>query len=411
MSRYYTTKIYYWTARQKHYFEIKDTENPKNIERITEKELIPCSRLKDEIDLQIKNDLYGLDVVTLEDTYNKYRASLENRKNLPSTSTFNDYDYCADLLLGKFIKKDKNGKLLDKHKCFREKNGIKIKNTFISNIYIKDFKVFDLNLINIHMNENFSVRSNVQCFNLLTRLFKYGLNHNLGNYFNPCRDVDRSEFKSIKKNYDQNKQNPVIVEGGFDESLKKINGLLDKLKSWNFQHYVMVRLMCELGGRCGEVLPLLITDYNPGTNTIDINKTVNTGNNELHHQTKTSTGMRTVALSDDMADLIKQLIMQHEPETKLLFPSSRNTIIQGNNFSNRILNRFNSELGVVGRINPHSFRVFVITLRDYLAHKKKNIMADAGHGSKQISDHYVRGKWVNFDKNREDQNEIAGFLN
>ncbi len=103
--------------------------------------------------------------------------------------------------------------------------------------------------------------------------------------------------------------------------------------------------------------------------------------------------------------------MQHKPETKLLFPSSRNTIIQRNNFSNRILNRLNSELGVVGRINPHSFRVFVITLRDYLAHKKKNIMADAGHGSKQISDHYVRGKWVNFDKNREDQNEIAGFLN
>tara|TARA_R100001443_G_scaffold14554_1_gene24448 strand:- start:1277 stop:2545 length:1269 start_codon:yes stop_codon:yes gene_type:complete len=422
MSRYYTTKICYWTARQKHYFEIIDTENPKNKKRITEKELIPCSRLKDEIDLQIKNDLYGLDVVTLEDTYNKYRASLEKRKNPPSTSTFNDYDYCADLLLGKFINKDKNGKLLDKHKCFREKNGIKIKNTFISNIHIKDFKVTDLNLINIHMNENFSVRSNGQCFNLLTRLFKYGLNYNLGNHFNPCREVDRNEYKSIKKNYDQNKQNPVIVEGGFDESLKKINGLLDKLKSWNFQHYVMVRLMCELGGRCGEVLPLLVSDYNLGTNTIDINKTVNTGNNELHHQTKTSTGMRTVALSNDMGDLLKKHIDTLKDQRAmiekivnkkkyLLFPSSRNTIIQGNNFSNRILNKFNSELGVVGRINPHSFRVFVITLRDYLAHKKKNIMADAGHGSKQISDHYVRGKWVNFDKNREDQNEIAGYLN
>ena len=388
MSRYSTTNIYYWTARQKHYFEIIDAENPKKKKRITEKELIPCSRLKDEIDLQIKNNLYGLDFVSLKDTYNKYRASLENRKDPPSSSTFNDYDYCAKQLWT-----------------------IKIKNIFISDIHVKDFTVPDINLINIHMNEKFSVRSNNQCFNLLTRLFKYALNYNLGNQFNPCREVDRSEFKSIKKNYDQNKPDPVVVQGGFDKSLKIINGLLDKLKPWNFQHYVMVRLMCELGGRPGEVLPLLIFDYNSGTNTIDINKTVNTGNNELHHVPKTHASNRTVALSKDMGELIKQLIMQHKPETKLLFPSARNTIIQGNNFSNRILNKYNSELGVVDRINPHSFRVFVITLRDYLNHKKKNMMKDAGHASKQISDHYVRGKWVNFDKNREDQNEIAGYLN
>jgi integrase len=388
MSRYTTTDLRFWKARKKHYFEIIDNEDTKNIKRVSDNNIVDLVRKKDVIDEEIKNGVYGLDFISLGDTYNRYRASLEKRKNQPSTSTFNDYDYCAKQLWT-----------------------IKIKNTFIKNIHIGDFTVPDLNLINVHMNENFSVRSNKQSFNLLTRLFKYALNYNLGNKLNPCREVDRDEFKAIKKDYDQSLGNPVIVQGGFDESLKKINGLLDKLKSWNFQHYVMVRLMCELGGRCGEVLPLMIHDYNYGSNTIDINKTVNTGNNELHHQTKTSTGMRTVALSDDMGDLIKQLIMQHKPETKLLFPSSRNTIIQGNNFSNRILNKFNKELGVVGRINPHSFRVFVITLRDYLEHKKKNIMADAGHGSKQISDHYVRGKWVNFDKNREDQNEIAGFLN
>ena len=84
--------------------------------------------------------------------------------------------------------------------------------------------------------------------------------------------------------------------------------LKEKLKEWNFQHFVMVRLMCELGGRMGEVLPLLIQDYNPGTKTIDINKTVNTATNELHHITKTKAGMRTVALSDEMANLIEKLI-------------------------------------------------------------------------------------------------------
>ena len=178
----------------------------------------------------------------------------------------------------------------------------------------------------------------------------------------------------------------------------------------------MVRLMCELGGRCGEVLPLLVSDYNSATNTIDINKTVNTNLNTLSHKTKTDTGMRTVALSDDMGTLLKvlrtrQCNKKNYSEIKLLFPSERNTIIQGNNFANRILNKFNKELGIKGRINPHSFRVFVITLREYLEHKKKYMMEDSGHTSKQISDHYVRGKWVNLDRKREDANQIAGLLN
>ena len=175
----------------------------------------------------------------------------------------------------------------------------------------------------------------------------------------------------------------------------------------------MVRLMCELGGRMGEVLPLLIQDYNPGTKTIDINKTVNTATNELHHITKTKAGMRTVALSDEMANLIEKLIVQHSyylGSKDLLFPSERNTILQGNNVANRIINRFNDELGIVGRINPHSFRVFVITLREYLEHKKKHMMQDAGHANKQISDLYVRGGWINVDRKRKDANEIAGFL-
>ena len=383
--RYSITNIRLWKARKVHYFEIIDSETGSR-KRISDKSIENLVVQKQGIDSEIKNGTYGLDFVSLEDVFGKYMKSLLKRE--PSQSTINDYNYCAKQLWT-----------------------IKIKNTFIRNMGVRDFTVPDINLINIYMNENFSVRSNKQCFNLLTRIFKFALNHNLGATMNPCREVDRSEFKSIKKKYDGNKKNPVVVEGGFDESLKKINGLLMKLKEWKFQHYVMVRLMSELGGRCGEVLPLLIQDYNPATKTIDINKTVNTNLNTLSHKTKTDTGMRTVALSDTMAELIEQLISQHKPETKLLFPSERNTIIQGNNFANRILNKFNKELGIKGRINPHSFRVFVITLRSYLEHKKKYMMEDSGHASKQISDHYVRGKWVNLDRKREDANQIAGLLN
>ena len=383
--RYSITNIRLWKARKVHYFEIIDSETGSR-KRISDKSIENLVVQKQGIDNEIKNGTYGLDFVSLEDVFGKYMESLLKRE--PSQSTINDYNYCAKQLWT-----------------------IKIKNTFIRNMGVRDFTVPDINLINIYMNENFSVRSNKQCFNLLTRIFKFALNHNLGATMNPCREVDRSEFKSIKKKYDGNKKDPVVVQGGFDESLKKINGLLMKLKEWKFQHYVMVRLMCELGGRCGEVLPLMIDDYNYGSNTIDINKTVNTNLNTLTHQTKTSTGMRTVALSKTMGDLLTKHIDTLEDQRGLIFPSERNTIIQGNNFANRILNKFNKELGIVGRINPHSFRVFVITLRNYLEHKKKYMMEDSGHASKQISDHYVRGKWVNLDRKREDANQIADLIN
>lgn len=397
MSNYYTTKISYWNARQQYYFEVKNHLNKQDIKRFSKKDVEELVPVKKQIDSEIEQGLYGLENITLRNVYDKYIEQLEKRKNPPGTSTFKDYEYCAKQLWT-----------------------INIKGKLIQNLSIKEFNTPFVNLINVYMNENFTVRYNEQCFNLLTRLFKYAVNHALGININPCRDVDRSDFISLKKHYEENKDDPIVIQGGFDESLKKINGLLDKIKAWNFQHYVMVKLMTEaVAGRMGEVLPLLLDDYNVGTNTIDINKTVNTGNNELHHMPKTAAGFRTVALSDEMGKLIKQLIKNHNQKTDgnysihggLLFPSERNTIIQGNNFANRVLNRFNKELGIVGRINPHSFRVFVITLRDYLEHKKKNMMSDAGHASKQISDHYVRGKWVNFDKKREDANEIAGLLN
>jgi len=385
MSKYYVTEISFWKARNKFYFQIKNKEDKLDIVRVSEKKVEDLVKKKTEIENEIKLGLYGQEKITLKNVFDRFMESLEKRQN-PPRSSLRDYPYCAKQLWT-----------------------ITVKNKLIQNMDVKDFTTEHCNLINVYMNENFTVRYNKECFGLLNRLFKYAVGHGLIAY-NPNTDVDRSDFATIKSNYNNNKEDPVLVQGGFEKSLTKINGLLEKLKEWNFQHFVMVRLMCELGGRMGEVLPLLIQDYNPGTKTIDINKTVNTATNELHHVTKTQAGMRTVALSDEMDMLITKLIWQHGGSKGLLFPSERNTILQGNNVANRIINKFNDELGIVGRINPHSFRVFVITLREYLEHKKKHMMQDAGHANKQISDLYVRGGWINVDRKRKDANEIAGFL-
>ena len=390
MSKYYVTEISFWKARNKFYFQIKNKQDKLDIVRVSEKKVEDLVKKKTEIENEIKLGLYGQEKITLKNVFDRFMESLQKRKN-PPRSSLRDYPYCAKQLWT-----------------------ITVKNKLIQNMDVKDFTTEHCNLINVYMNENFTVRYNKECFGLLNRLFKYAVGHGLIAY-NPNTDVDRSDFATIKSNYNNNKEDPVLVQGGFEKSLTKINGLLEKLKEWNFQHFVMVPLMCELGGRMGEVLPLLIQDYNPGTNTIDINKTVNTGTNELHHLTKTKAGKRTVALSDEMGNLLKKLIYRHTgtlPKNcnSLLFPSERNTILQGNNVANRIINKYNNELEIVGRINPHSFRVFVITLREYLEHKKKHMMKDAGHANKQISDLYVRGGWINVDRKRKDANEIAGFL-
>ena len=397
MSSYKLSQIKPWTSRKQHFFEIlkseivfkKDEEKTswKILKRIADKNIEDLVTKKKVIQDQIDAGTYGSDGCTLLQLWELYYRSLEKRQKIPATQTMNNYKWDADWLWK-----------------------IKVGGQFCKNVQIKKFTVPVVFKMQKYMNQKFSVRQNNESFNLLNRLFDYALNEDLGIVMNPCKSVDRTEFQAIKKDKKDSKQPPVIVQGGFDKSLVKIKALLEKIKEWNFQHYVMLRLMTEPSAvRLGEVLPLLIQDYNPGTNSIDINKTVNTNNMEVHHKTKTIAGMRTVFLSDQMRSLIQELIAQHPPGTKLLFPSTRGTIIQGNNFNQRILNKFTQQLGI-GHINPHSFRVFVITLRDYLNHKKENMMRDAGHASKAISDHYVRGKWVNADEERKDANQIAGLL-
>jgi len=397
MNSYKLSQVKPWTSRKQYFFEILKSETVlkkgeektswKILKRVANNNIEDLVLEKKSIQDQIDAGTYGTDGCTLLQLWELYYRSLEKRQKPPATQTMTNYEWDADWLWK-----------------------IKVSSQFCKNVQIKKFTVPVVFKMQKYMNQKFSVRQNSQTFGLLSRLFDYALNEDLGIVMNPCKSVDRKEFQAIKKDKKDSKQPPVIVQGGFDQSLVKIKALLGKIKGWNFQHYVMLRLMTEPSAvRLGEVLPLLIQDYNPGTNSIDINKTVNTNNMEVHHKTKTIAGMRTVFLSDPMGSLIQELVTQHPPGTKLLFPSTRGTIIQGNNFNKRILNKFTKQLGI-GHINPHSFRVFVITLRDYLNHKKENMMRDAGHASKAISDHYVRGKWVNADEERKDANQIAGLL-
>ena len=173
--------------------------------------------------------------------------------------------------------------------------------------------------------------------------------------------------------------------------------------------------MRELGGRFGEIIPLLLEDFviENGIGYLDINKTVNTSTGRLKHKPKSKAGDRAVTLSTSMTQLLCEYI-EHKNiinPNQLIFATEKGTMLHRNNFVNRVLNKYNDEVGIVGTITPHSFRVFVITLKEYLEENKEAMMRDHGHATKEISDRYVKGGWRNFEKEQESADKIAALMN
>ena len=398
---YKLTKITPWGDR--YYFEVKTFEvvdgrnkkikteriatiksgYPRNIEELAQE--------KTAIEKSIKDGTYGKQD-TLENLYDDWKKHMQEVQYGPEVETLNNYEYEAKQLWT-----------------------VKIDNKSIRDRLLKDFNVKVTSQINKEMNKNFSPRYNRECFKLLGRLYKYAAEEERGIIFNYCDQVDRTEFKRIQKRHEENKEDPVVVQGGYKKALEKLKRLCEVIKKYNYQGYVLVRLMRELGGRFGEIIPLLLEDFVIENNIgyLDINKTVNTSTGRLKHKPKSKTGDRAVTLSSSMTQLLCEYI-EHKNITdpkQLIFATEKGTRIHRNNFVNRVLNKYNKEVGIVGTITPHSFRVFVITLKEYLEENKEAMMRDHGHATKEISDKYVKGGWRNFEKEQESADKIAALMN
>ena len=399
---YEVTKISPWKDR--YFFEINeykigDDGKRKQIKtkRIATKKFgFPSSieelaKEKDHIQKAINNGTYGKQD-TLKILYDDWKDYMESVQYGPQDETIINYEYEAKKLWT-----------------------VKLDDVSIQDMKLKDFNVKITSRINKFMNKHFSMRYNRECFKLLGRLYKYAAEEERGIIFNYCDQVDRSDFKRIQKKHKENKSDPVIVQGGYKESLEKLKQLTNILEKNNYQGFVLVRLMRELGGRFGEIIPLLLQDFKMenGIGYLDINKNVNTSSNKLKHRPKTMTGDRAVTLSSSMTALLCEYIERKnitDPE-QLIFSSEKNTRIHRNNFVNRVLNKHNREIGIVGTITPHSFRVFVITLKQYLEENKEAMMRDHGHATKEISDLYVKGNWRNLEKEQESADKIAALMN
>tara|TARA_R100001463_G_scaffold128513_1_gene186997 strand:+ start:59 stop:1264 length:1206 start_codon:yes stop_codon:yes gene_type:complete len=397
---YKLTNITPWGDR--YYFEIKtfdyvDDEFRKiETERIsTKKSSFPrnieeLAKEKERIEKSIKNGTYGKQD-TLEVLYKDFKKHLEKIQYGPEEETIKNYKYDAEQLWR-----------------------IKIDNKSIKDRLLKDFDVQVTSSIGSKMNELLTPRYNRECFKLLGRLFKYAAEKKRGIIFNYCDQVDRNEFKRILKKHEESKEDPIIVQGGYKKALQKLGKLCDVFKIRNYNAYVLIRLMRELGGRFGEIIPLLLKDFiiEDGIGYLDINKTVNTSSGRLKHKPKSRAGDRAVTLSKEMTQLLCEYIEKKNitDPNQLLFTTEKGTMLHRNNFVNRVLNKYNKEIGIVGNITPHSFRVFVITLKEYLEENKQAMMRDHGHATKEISDRYVKGGWRNFEKEQERADKIAALM-
>jgi len=397
---YKLTNITPWGDR--YYFEIKtfdyvDDEFRKiETERIaTKKSSFPrnieeLAKEKERIEKSIKNGTYGKQD-TLGVLYDDWKKHLEQIQHGPEPETIKNYEYDAEQLWT-----------------------IKIDNKSIKNRLLKDFNKKITSSIGKEMNKHLTPRYNRECFKLLGRLFKYAAEEERGIIFNYCDQVDRNEFKRIFKKNEDSKEDPIIVQGGYKKALQKLEKLCDVFKIRNYDAYVLIRLMRELGGRFGEIIPLLLKDFviEDGIGRIDINKTVNTSSGRLKHKPKSRAGDRAVTLSKEMTQLFCEYIHKNNitDPNQLLFTTEKGTMLHRNNFVNRVLNKYNKEIGIVGNITPHSFRVFVITLKEYLEENKQAMMRDHGHATKEISDRYVKGGWRNFEKEQERADKIAALM-
>ncbi len=164
---------------------------------------------------------------------------------------------------------------------------------------------------------------------------------------NPLSDIKCP--KSIKK------QIPVRALT-VDEQIR----LLNVLKTEDIHYGDIMLLSMFTGMRIGECCALTAEDINLTDKTINVSKTVSRGEfgNTVINDTKTAAGMRTLFISDDVADFLKECLGGRK--RGLLFTSSNGRLVTSNQvnyvYSNVIKNYDILDSSVYGRIDLHSLR-------------------------------------------------------
>lgn len=167
--------------------------------------------------------------------------------------------------------------------------------------------------------------------------------------------IESNPLSDIKCPKSRKKQIPVRALT-VDEQIR----LLNVLKTEDIHYGDIMLLSMFTGMRIGECCALTAEDINLTDKTINVSKTVSRGEfgNTVINDTKTAAGMRTLFISDDVADFLKECLGGRK--RGLLFTSSNGRLVTSNQvnyvYSNVIKNYDILDSSVYGRVDLHSLR-------------------------------------------------------
>jgi integrase len=192
---------------------------------------------------------------------------------------------------------------------------------------------------------------------------------------------------------------PTVVKGnGYHFTLEETLAIIDKAQGrWK----VFFRILAETGMRPGELAGLRTSDV--GLRTLRIAQSVW---QQKVQTPKTVNAVRTFAISSSLAEEVRQLIAESEPNSYgLVFVTEpgrkRNTggkPLSMDNFRQRVLNPILDELGIRAKVEAlgvrcgnYAFRHMNITTMSRIGVPMKTIQHRVGHsiGSDVTSEHYI----------------------
>lgn len=167
--------------------------------------------------------------------------------------------------------------------------------------------------------------------------------------------IEINPLKNIRRPKSRLKAVPVRALT-LDEQSK----LLQVLKTEDVRYSEIMLLSMFTGMRVGEVCALTVEDIHFKDNTINVSKTVSRGEygKTIICDTKTSAGMRTLHINNDVAEFLRTCI--GEKDFGLLFKSSNNKLVTTNQVNYvyaKVLKDYNIiDNSVYGKVDLHSLR-------------------------------------------------------
>ena len=221
--------------------------------------------------------------------------------------------------------------------------------------YIEDI-LFDL-----HTTDNYSKSTINQMKSILTMYFEYCRRRGYCQT-NPIRDVD-IKFKPEKAL-------PMSEKYLTQDEIKIF---LDYMRPRHKRYADMTELMIMTGLRFGELTSLTTSDYTDKSITIN--------------DSKTTTGLRTVTLTDRCAEILDEMIAENtlnELKTDLICATKKGNQVLNPNY-NRWLAKAVKAVGINKPITAHTLRHTHITLLAKLGVDVKTIMHRVGHAKPEVT--------------------------